>query len=434
MKKTTILILLLAAAFAAGPLAALPPEAESEGSPPAAQAEAPKPAPVFGLSLSGFIKTDLFYDSRQTVSLREGHFLILPAGELPDRDGKDLNARASFNILSVQTRLVGKVTGPDALGAKTSGLVEAEFFGTSDADINGFRLRHAFVKLNWRKTELLVGQYWHAMFITESFPDVVSFNTGAPFQPFSRNPQVRLTHALGKFSLVATAMTQRDFTSPGPQGASSVYLRNAILPELNLKLHWAGRDAASGNELLFGGGGDYKTIAPRTRTDTGYKADESLGSWSGMAYAKLRTADATFKVEGVYGRNLYNLTMLGGYAVSKNSGPPEDDQEYANLNTMSVWGEVHTNGARWQAGLFGGWSKNLGLEDERAGAYYARGSDIGYVYRIAPRLVFNEGKFRFATEIEWTAAGFGTPDAKGVVEDIKEVGNLRLLVATYYFF
>jgi hypothetical protein len=169
-------------------------------------------------------------------------------------------------------------------------------------------------------------------------------------------------------------------------------------------------------------------------TATGYEADEKIGSWAGMAYAKLRTADATFKVEGVYGQNLFNLTMLGGYAVSKVSGPPKDDQEYANLNTMSVWGEAHTNGTKWQAGIFGGWSKNLGLEDERAGSYYARGADIGYVYRIAPRIVLNEGKFRFATEVEWTAAGYGTPGKKGVVEDIKEVGNLRLLLATYYFF
>ena len=96
-------------------------------------------------------------------------------------------------MLSVQTRLVGKITGPDAFGAKTSGYIEAEFFGTSDADVNGFRLRHAYVKLNWTTTELLIGQFWHPMFITESFPEVVSFNTGAPFQPFNRSPQIRVT-------------------------------------------------------------------------------------------------------------------------------------------------------------------------------------------------------------------------------------------------
>ena len=63
-----------------------------------------------------------------------------------------------------------------------------------------------------------------------------------------------------------------------------------------------------------------------------------------------------------------------------------------------------------------------------------RGFDIGYIYRIAPRLVLNEGKFRLSAEVEWTAAGYGTPDSKGAVRDIKEIGNLRFLFATYYFF
>ena len=169
-------------------------------------------------------------------------------------------------------------------------------------------------------------------------------------------------------------------------------------------------------------------------TNTGYKADESLGSWAGMGYAKLRTPGLTLKAEGVYGQNLYNLTMLGGYAVSKVTDPAKNSLDYAGLNTLSLWAEAHTNGTKWQTGLFAGYSKNLGAGRTLIGPDFSRGFNIGYVYRIAPRLVFNEGKFRFASEVEWTAAGYGTPDAKGVVKDIKETGNLRLLLATYYFF
>src|SRR5512145_2349108 len=112
---------------------------------------------AFGIKFGGFIKTDIIWDSRQTVDLREGHFLLLPKPEVPDPDGNDLNAKASFNFLSIQSRLRGDIKGPDALGAKTSGMFEAEFFGTTDADMNGFRLRHAIVKLNWKSTELMVG-------------------------------------------------------------------------------------------------------------------------------------------------------------------------------------------------------------------------------------------------------------------------------------
>ena len=186
-KKSIALLVLIAAAGTAFP-------------------QADKPQTTFGISFSGFIKTDVIYDSRQTVSIREGHFFLFPKGELLDPAGRDVNARGNFNILSVQTRLVGKITGPDALGAKTSGLIEGEFFGTADGDTNGFRLRHAYVKLNWKTTELMIGQFWHAMFITECYPEVVSFNTGAPFQPFSRAPQIRLTQTFSRVSLIATAL------------------------------------------------------------------------------------------------------------------------------------------------------------------------------------------------------------------------------------
>ena len=62
------------------------------------------------------------------------------------------------------------------------------------------------------------------------------------------------------------------------------------------------------------------------------------------------------------------------------------------------------------------------------------GANIGAVYRIAPRVLLNEGKLRLAGEVEWTAAAYGTPDERGIVRDEKWLGNLRLLGAVYYFF
>ena len=167
----------------------------------------------FGFELKGYAKTDVILDSRQTVSAREGHFLLYPTAENLDINNNDINANSNFNMLSIQTRLTAIVTGPDAFGAKTSGLVEGAFFGSIEKDINGFRLRHAFLKLDWSSSVLLVGQYWHPMFITECFPGTISFNTGVPFQPFSRNPQIRFTQLFGNIHLSFTAASQRDFAS-----------------------------------------------------------------------------------------------------------------------------------------------------------------------------------------------------------------------------
>lgn len=397
-------------------------------------ASAEEPRATFGISFSGFIKTDAIWDSRQTTSLREGHFLLFPKVPRLDPGGADINAGPVFNILSIQTRLVGRVTGPDAFGARTSGLIEGEFFGTADGDTNGFRLRHATITLDWKRTELMIGQFWHPLFATDCFPDVVSFNTGAPFQPFARAPQVRLTRRFGGLSLVATALSQRDFASIGPEGTTSVYLRNAGLPELNLKAQWAVKDAAAGTETLAGIGVDYMRIAPRLVTDSGYKTDEALGSAAVMAYGKLRTRRWTLKAEAVLGQNLHHLTMLGGYGVEGVADPVTRAQAYLPLETLSAWAEAHTNGARWQAGLFGGYTRSLGARRALAGPLYGRGTDIRDLMRIAPRVVRNAGKLRLAAEAEWTSAAFGTPDDRGRVRSAARTGNVRLLLAAYYFF
>ena len=83
------------------------------------------------VNISGFIKNDFFFDSRQTSNFREGHFLLYPENKLPDEYGKDINAKSSLNALSIQSRITGKFNGPDVLGGKLTGMLEGEFFGTS---------------------------------------------------------------------------------------------------------------------------------------------------------------------------------------------------------------------------------------------------------------------------------------------------------------
>ena len=396
--------------------------------------QTPAKPPAFSLAFSGYVKTDIFYDSRQTTSIREGHYLLFPKGPALDPDGADANARGSFNILSIQTRAALKITGPDALGAKTSGYVEAEFFGTSDADLNGLRLRHGYLKLNWPKTELMIGQFWHPLFVTECFPDVVSFNTGAPFQPFNRSPQVRLTQTFGRVSLAATALAQRDFTSNGPDGASSVYLRNAARPELNLKLQFAAKNDERKTETVAGIGGDLMTVAPRIATAAGYATEEKVTGAAAMAFFKQKWAKWTWKAEAVWVQNLHHLTMLGGYGVRDVLDPVRLDWSYTPVATFSAWTEVQTNGGPFQTGLFAGYSKNLGSTHAITGATYSRGPNIDELYRLSPRLIYNAGKVRLAVEFELTAASYGAPDLFGKVQGARFVRNVRLLLAAYYFF
>jgi len=313
----------------------------------------------FGISLSGFVKTDIMFDTRQTTSIREGHFLLYPAPEVMDKNNEDINAKPNFNILSIQTRLTSKITAPDAFGAKTSGIIEAEFFGTSEGDVNGFRLRHAFVKLDWEKTSLLVGQTWHPMFVVEMFPGVVSFNTGVPFQPFSRNPQIRFTYTINNVKFIAAALAQRDFQSNGPGGFSSSYLRNSIIPNLHAQIQY------SNNGHLAGVGVDYKKLTPRLSTDMNIKTDATISGVSAIGYAKLNLDPITIKAEGVYGQNIPDLMQIGGYAVAS-TDVTKGVETYTVLSNLSFWGEIST-GKQIEYALFFGYSKALGASKNISG-------------------------------------------------------------------
>ncbi|MEN8225244.1 MAG: hypothetical protein ABFS05_07780 [Bacteroidota bacterium] len=395
----------------------------------------------FGIRFSGFVKTDMFWDSRQTIAAREGHFLLYPANEKLDAEGNDINAKANFNLLSIQTRLRGTITGPDALGAKTSGVIEGAFFGHTSGDINGFRLRHAFVKLKWTKTSLLVGQYWHPAFVTYCFPGTVSFNTGAPFVPFTRNPQLRVTHKIGHVNLMFTALSQLDFISTGPDGASRKYIRNSAIPTLNFRAEYRNVNTDENKEFLIGFSINYKTLTPRLETENNYKTTQTVSTFSETFYIKYKLPELTIKMQGVYAEDPYNWLMIGGYAVEEITDPLKDFRNYIPIKTASGWLDIHTNGKQWQLGLLAGYAKNLGAgkeilhTDEIGSLTYQRGANIAYLYRISPRFVYNSGKFRIAPEIEYTVAAYGKSiDVDGIVNDTKEIGNIRLLLGVYYFF
>ncbi len=387
---------------------------------------------AFGIKFSGFVKTDVFYDTRQSsagLGIREGHFYLYPDNVVYDADSNDVNAIPSFHMLSIQTRLKGDITGPNAFGAKTSGVIEAEFFGTSNTDMNGFRLRHAYTKLNWTKTELLVGQTWHAMFPAEAFAGTLSFNTGVPFCPFSRNPQIKVTHDFGKIKSSIVLYSQRDFTSSGPIGASNIYLRNSSIPGTSLRFVIPTND-----KFTVGVGADYKILRPRLVSDSGYIDATTTGSYGAFMWLKGKTKPITFSLMGTYAQNATDQMMIGGYAVSGISDTAKNFVTYTNITTAAVWLDITTNGPKIKFGLFGGFSKNMGADANIAGGIYGRGANIDQLMRISPRVLFIHEALTFGAEMEMTTAAYGTTQIDGTVNNTSNVTNIRLLLSAIYKF
>ncbi len=404
----------------------------------------------FGIKFDGFVREDAIFDTRQVDQLREGMFLLYPLNSSLDKNGADINARSSFNMIAIGARLSGKISGPDVFGAKTSGLLEGEFFGATNANINTFRLRHAFVKLNWTKTELLFGQTWHTLFTDECVPGTLNFNTGSPFQPFSRAPQIRVKQTLAKdvkFSFAT--LTQRDFTSTGPAGAGYQYLSNASLPEFGASIYYQRPKTDSTSMCGFGLVGEYKQLLPRLVTDSNVKATNVIESYAVSVYGQFENKHFGIKVKATYGGNLYDQMMLGGYAINYDSIARTDaNVTYTPIMCGAAWMDAYAFIGKTTVGLFAGYTQNMGSNVNiqnwnTTASYYSRGSNIAYVYRISPRVTYSIKSLKFGAEYDYTVAAYGNKrNSLGVVEPtntainatLKEVPNNRILGFIQYNF
>lgn len=398
----------------------------------------PAPAPADEkptIKVSGFVNSQLFYDTRQTLNSRETQMMYYPLGLKKGTDGSDLNAHPNFNQLAMTSRLRATISGPNILDAKTIAVIESDFTGASNAENNSFRLRHAFIKMNWKLDEIIIGQYWHPLDVPEMLPNVTSLNTGAPFHPFSRHIQLRWAHTFfEKLTLIGVVASQRDYASDGPDltdatktANSASFQRNAIIPNEHLQLQY------KTGKVMFGAGVDYKVLRPRLFTSALYENTAKLYSYAGIAFVNVMLKTVDIKFQAIYGQNMSEHQMLGGYA-DKLIDPLTKETSYTNIDQASAWVNVWTKREHFNFGFFAGYAKNLGAKDDIVGLKYGRGFDIAYVYRVTPMASYTFKNFKVMAEIEYTAAAYGTPDVKDVVTKTTEYNNIRGLVGIFYNF
>ncbi len=417
MKKTILRIALFACAAAPFPLAA--------------QEQARITANIYG-----FVRGDAAVDSRQNVSAFEGLFLLYPQDVVRDANGNDLNKLANGGFYSFNSRLGVNVGGLKLRQASVTGKLEADFAGFSGsfgANYSVLRIRLAYIKMDWERSALTAGQAWHPFFGPVT-PDVISISVGAPFNPFNRSPQLRYDRQVGPVQLSAAAIWQFQFASQGPAGKSPVYQRNALLPEF-----YAGATFASGG-FLAGAGVDYLTIKPRTQStvdNNTYKVDESLGSFSAVAYAKFTSGLFSVGAKTIYGQNLASQTMLGGYGV-RSTDALTGEREYTNFTNTTTWINA-TYGSKYKGGVFAGYSKNLGSDKalDPGAPLYVDGPRVDCLYRLVGTFSYNIPHFMLGAEYEMTTAAYGDGDmnlSSGRYPGSHNVTNHRIVGAISYIF
>ena len=399
----------------------------------------------------GFVRNYACYDTRESMTSNSEQFYYMPKDISLDANGNDINAQPNMMLLSITTRLGLNVSGLNFLGSKTSAKIEADFagFGTSNTVL---RIRQAYAKMDWEKNSVLVGQAWHPM-MGDMMPDVFSLETGAPFTPFSRTPQVRYDYKNKNFTLTATALYQFQYTSYGPDGASFNYARNAAVPELYFQAMY------KNGGFMMGAGVDLLTIKPRQSYTMGtpvnptdvpngkdsngnptytYKCyEDPVVSISPTVFASYKKGDWGVKGRFTYAQNAAHLSMISGYGVTKIKDNGE--QEYGTLNSLNGWIDI-TNKQQLKKGYltwcwFVGYTKNLGCNDDIVGPVYMRGEkNMDSMWRDALSILYTHNAMSVGLEWNSTTVAYGKADSRYKISDTHNVTNDRICLMLKYNF
>lgn len=389
----------------------------------------------FGYKFYGQVRTDLFYNSRSNSETVDGLFYMYPNDVALDANGEDLNAKPDGNFYTLYTRLGLDVTGPMLGKAKTSAKVEVDFRG-SGTTYSLFRIRHVYFNLDWGTSALLVGQTWHPLY-GDVAPEILNLNMGAPYQPFSRAPQIRYRFTQKHWVLTAAAIWQSQYLSVGPNSNQTgntgtqkhqQFIKNSCVPEF-----YVGADYKS-QGLLVGAGVHVSSIAPRKQSeynDAVYKVSERITGVSGEAHVKYTYNKLMVAAKTVLSSNLTQTSTIGGYGITS-VDTRTGEQEYTPLRVSHTWLSV-MYGKKWRGGIFAGYLKNLGAKDEVSGIL-GTGTKIDQLGTATAELTYNLPNWKFGAEYSWTGAAYGTNNAKGRVTDTHLVKNNRIVFTALFQF
>ena len=320
--------------------------------------------------------------------------------------------------------------------ARTSAKVEVDFRG-SGTSYSLFRLRHAYFNLDWGTSALLVGQTWHPLY-GDVAPEILNLNMGAPFQPFSRAPQVRYRFTRKHFQLTASAIWQSQYLSVGPASdkagetstsKSQNFIKNSCVPEF-----YVGMDYRR-PELIAGAGVHVSSIRPRTKSVVGsdtYKVDERVTGVSAEAHLKYTHERFLLSAKSVLGTNLTQTSTVGGYGITS-VDPRTGEQTYTPLRTSATWLNV-SYGKTWRPALFFGYLKSLGASTEVSDVL-GTGTNLDQLLNATAELTYNRGNWKLGAEYSLCNAWYGDEfSAKAKALSSHTVMNHRVVMTAIYQF
>ncbi len=439
----------------------------------------------------GFIRNYFTYDSRECIAGTGDMYFYMPKDEAWNKTTdpalrEDLNDISSFRFLSLTTRVGLNITDYKWRNTEFGGKIEADFYAGISATLSTgvkqthavtgtaqFRLRQAYVTLGWdslrmndkdfARVDLTIGQTWHPM--AADLCDVIALNSGAPFGPFNRSPQVRMDARLGKwFTLTAAGLWQMQYNSIGPDGQSAEYMLYAKTPEayLGLSFHdkgWivrAGADVLSIRPRHLGEALDANgnTILGTDGKPLQITVKDRITTASPFLYVQYKKGDFSIKAKTIFAEAGEHMNMNGGYGVKAIN--PDGSYAYTPTRTSSSWISLVYGGKvgaqedkhpqKLQGILFAGYVENLGTKDPiidadgdgKVDLYYPRVKNMNRMWRLTPTLLYTVGKFQLGLEYDITSVNYGDGKinpANGLSDNgLHWVTNHRVQIMTKYNF
>ncbi len=384
---------------------------------PALSAQEKTAKPARHLTPYGFIRTLAIFDSRVCKAGSEDLFFYMPLDkDINLLDGRDMNYNPSFKMSAITTRLGFNFAGYEAGSAKLTGKVEADFYLMNKSTAS-LRLRQAYVNVLWDglgqgdgTISLKIGQAWTPL--AADMPYAVNIESGTPFNPFGRNPQIMMEAGLTKrFSLTAGAVYPMQFLPTGPDGASENYVKYGLVPEL-----YAGINYKSGS-LLARLGADFISLRPRWN-----RMNDRVSFINPMLYLQYASGNLKVNAKTIYASGGDHLRLMSGYALYDTSDPY--NYKYTPLHSTVSYVSF-SYGKKWQVmGMIGymkalGTSRDLpvsseGFVDPHHIYYFASGfKNIDQLFRATPTIAYNAGKLTVALEYDATLVQYG---------DVKKLG------------
>ena len=382
--------------------------------------------------LYGFIRNYAVVDTREVNAGTEDLYFYMPKGT-DIKGGSDLNEGLNWRFVSLTTRLGLDVSGYKWNSMGLSGKVEADFYNLSGS-VPVLRLRQAFMKLAWDDSplSLTLGQAWHPM--AADMPHMNNLETGAPFNPFNRSPQVTVDVKLGsRFTFTASALYLNHYLPVGPDGKSKNYYKYGF-PEAYVGLGY------KDNYLVAKAGVDIVNMRPY-RVYNNAKAKGLLTTFSPFVYAQLTAGKFQMRAKSILAQGGEHMNLLSGYGVSSYNSQTNTFR----YTPMQDWASFLSfqYGKKFQVMAMLGYFFLIGttedLYDVNSMFWVNNSADvhIQQALRATPTVAWNIGKFTVSLEYNLTAAEFGrgSRDLRGIYNGGSEwILNHRFICMTKFNF